>query len=398
MTPLAPDDSNSDHEWESPELQDFMEAWLIAPDKEICLNAYCQNHPNLAEEFKEYHKLQLTLLSSPPQSAQPLPSMLGEFLLIRRVAEGGMSDVFLANQKSLNRQVVIKRMKPCLDQERFQRFLHEVQIQAALQHGSIAYVIDRGETEGIPYFAMAYVDGAPLSRILDTAWRRQQELPGQSYQLAKLVEETLFDVSRNGRESHSRTDSTGSSKPVSAFSVNTSRIRHSFDYMVSFAQTMKLVAEAVQFAHDKGIIHRDLKPSNIIVDRTGHPLLIDFGLAGPPVESGARCGTKQYMAPEQWLGQSNAQSDVWALGCILYESLSLRRPFPTSSERADPMQLNDLITGVPADLCAICQKAIQREPGNRYSTAQQLADDLGRWLKGEPVRANPPSSPRRFKM
>ena len=169
-------------------------------------------------------------------------------------------------------------------------------------------------------------------------------------------------------------------------------------------------AEAVQHAHEAGIIHRDLKPSNLMVDTSEHCWVLDFGLAGylraqangeteatdsreatpgpdhspaadPPTVSGV-LGTPGYMAPEQFHGRADARTDVWGLGVILYELLTLRRPFENRQqiESTDPPQPSDLVQSLPRDLEAICLKAIRKEPARRYQAALELAQDLRHWL------------------
>ena len=185
-------------------------------------------------------------------------------------------------------------------------------------------------------------------------------------------------------------------------------------------------AEALQHAHEAGIIHRDLKPSNLMVDTAEHCWVLDFGLAGylkaqanghahdgppapeakpaidlgpepdPPTMSGV-VGTPDYMAPEQFQGRADTRTDVWGLGVILYELLTLQRAFHGRKEieSSDPPRPRDLVHGLPLDLDAICCKAIRKEPAQRYPSARALADDLRHWLKSEPVQARPAHTLRR---
>jgi serine/threonine protein kinase len=184
---------------------------------------------------------------------------------------------------------------------------------------------------------------------------------------------------------------------------------------------MANVAEAVHHSHEESILLRGLKPSNIMVDADGQCWIIDFGLSGyvngsgetqaPESNSGSDLtvnpmGTPQYMAPEQYLPDKNkidARTDVWGLGATLYELLALRRAFEGSSKSEirqkilshDPTPLNAIVRNVPADLAAICQKALRKDPSKRYPSAQAFAEDLRRWLKMEPTIARPARTPRR---
>ena len=257
-----------------------------------------------------------------------------------------------ARQVTLNRQVALKMIRAGVlaDDVELRRFQNEAEAVAQLDHPGIVPVYEVGEHQGQRYFSMKLIPGGSLADRLD------------AYK----------------------------------------------DDPRAAAALLAEVAEAVQHAHARGILHRDLKPANILLDEQGKPHVTDFGLAKKLEESieltqsGAIMGTPAYMAPEQSLGRRGAvttASDVYGLGAVLYAVLTGRAPFQGDSvvdtlqavrERPaePPSRLN---RKVPRDLEVICLKALEKEPRRRYASARELADDLNRWLNGEPVTARPVS-------
>src|SRR5262249_55206637 len=229
---------------------------------------------------------------------------------------------------------------------RVERFLREARAAANLMHPHVVAVFDSGQDGANYYIASAFVPGRTLA-------------------------EALGERGGKGR----------GVRPAAA------RVRK--------------LAEALGYAHAQGVVHRDVKPGNVMLRQDGEPLLMDFGLAARADEAekltvaGQFMGTPEYTAPEQWRGQASASSDQYGLGCLLYELLTGRTPFsgasaehylmlhtqvqPTSPRRHRPE--------VPRDLETICLKCLEKEPGRRYADCQALADDLRRWLDGEPIAA-----------
>ena len=288
----------------------------------------------------------------------PLPpchNPWGDYELLEEVGRGGMGVVYRARQKSLDRVVCTKmiltgRLAGPRDVE---RFLAEAKAMASLRHPNIVTVYEVGSYEDQYFYSMEFVPG-----------------------------ETLSDMVKNG--------------PVSA------------DQAASF---MLSVAHAIAYAHEEGVIHRDLKPSNVIVDDAMTPRVMDFGLsrgieAGGLTSTGALAGTPSYMAPELTKGDRSAgtECDIYGLGAVLYELLVARPPFQgetpldtllqvRENEPARPSLLNPRI---PRDLETICLKCLSKNPVQRYASASEVAGELGRFLRHEPILARPISPLARF--
>ena len=283
----------------------------------------------------------------------------GDYELIEELARGGMGVVFKARQISLNRVVALKIIQTgrLSSAEAVRRFQLEAEAAARLDHPNIIPIHEVGEHDGHHYFTMKLVEGGSLATA-------------------------AFHESVGGNRSPSST-----------------RLRHT-------AETVAKVARAVHYAHQHGIIHRDLKPGNIFLDARGEPLVGDFGLAklsehdSGLTAMGDIMGTPSYMSPEQAEGkakQLTTASDIWSLGAILYELLSGRPPFRGAtaietlrevSDR-DPAPPRSFDKSVDADLETICLHCLEKDPARRYLSADALAEDLERWLRGEPITARP---------
>jgi DNA-binding beta-propeller fold protein YncE len=268
--------------------------------------------------------------------------------ILGELGRGGMGVVYKARQIGLNRVVALKMILGGAHTEPavLARFQAEALAVAKLQHPNIVQIYETGQHDELPYLSLEYVDGGSLDRRLEG-----RPLPPR--EAAELV---------------------------------------------------KTLARAVDVAHQAGIIHRDLKPANVLLTSSGVPKITDFGLAKTLGEdrgqtaSGAILGTPSYMAPEQAGGKKHEITravDVYALGAILYELLTGRPPFRADTplgtlllvvgEEATPPR--EVCPAVPRELEAICLKCLQKKPAGRYATAEALADDLQKFLNGEPVSA-----------
>ena len=280
----------------------------------------------------------------------PSPMLMdfGDYELLEQIGRGGQGVVFRARQKSLNRTVALKiiGLGQWATKAHLKRFRLEAEAAARLEHPGIVPIHEVGERDGSCYFSMKFVEGGQLDEVA-----RREPMP----------------------------------------------IRRAVELIAKVART-------VHYAHEHGILHRDIKPGNILLDAKGEPHLTDFGLARL-VESESSVtqtldvlGTPSYMAPEQAVGNNAAVSsatDVYGLGAVLYQLLTGQPPFAggTTYETikllldTEPRQPRLLNPKIDRDLSTICLKCLEKDPKRRYSSALALAEDLGRWLKHEPIVA-----------
>ncbi|MBL9161766.1 MAG: serine/threonine protein kinase [Planctomycetaceae bacterium] len=383
------------------EYMSELESTGLPPDVE----RLAVEHPDLAEELRSYadslqvlHQMTTGLR---PESAQPQASAatgrakrLGDYEILREVGRGGMGVVYEARQLSLNRLVALKVLPfaAMLDERQIARFRTEAQAAAQLHHPNIVPVHAVGQERGVHYFAMQFIAGQSLEHAIDEL--RGYAMPTDptiSYSRASAA------VKVAERERDTAIDS--------AFSTRVST--HSRTYCHSVARLMLQAADAVDHAHQLGVIHRDVKPSNLLLDRSGKLWITDFGLARIQSDSGVTIsgdivGTIRYMSPEQAAGNSalvDARTDVYALGATLYELLTLRPAHVGSGrqeilrqiEAVEPASPRSLNPAVPFDLETITLRALAKARDERYPTARALAEDLRRFLNGEPTEARRPT-------
>ncbi len=394
MTPSVPPDSSR------PSLpEEVLGEYLQRLDsgEAVDREQFLARHPEWAEELRSYFAGSDEVerlgrraegdrpalpLTCPQPEAAPVGAAprtegetrrVGDYELLEPIGQGGMGVIYKARQLKLQRLVAVKMIRPdrLTSAADVLRFRSEAEAVASLDHPNIVPIYEVGEHEGQHYFSMKLVEGGSLDRV-------------------RMVE-------GGGRFQ---------------------------DQQRAVARLLALTARAVHYAHQRGILHRDLKPANILLEwpadgppaaardpQAAIPYVTDFGLAkrleGPGTvlpgvdltQQGMIIGTPDYMAPEQASGRGGVSTaaDIYSLGAILYELLTGRPPFRAETPLDTLLQVREreptppcgLNPRVDRDLETICLKCLRKEPAQRYPSAEALADDLGRWLQGKPIRARP---------
>jgi serine/threonine protein kinase len=372
--------------------------------------------------------------STRDEPALPSHSQLGDFQILREVGRGGMGVVYEARQVSLGRRVALKVLPfaAAVDPKQRQRFQIEAQAAAQLHHAHIVPVFGVGCDQGVHYYAMQFVDGHSLATVIrdlrsgagpTPAWAQPSvyvgraenqaacqspadragasRLPldslefgsGDAHCKAKPDDDATWDVSQPIDVSRSAPTVAGIVHRDRAFCRKVARLGIE-------------AADALDHAHALGVLHRDIKPANLLIDHHGAVWITDFGLArfsGDPSLTGTGdiVGTLRYMSPEQALarrGVVDQRTDVYALGATLYELLTLRPAFGGRDHQEllrqialdEPIPPRRLNSAVPRDLETIILKAMAKDPAGRYVTAQELSEDLKRFLNDLSIMGRPP--------
>jgi tetratricopeptide (TPR) repeat protein/predicted Ser/Thr protein kinase len=346
---------------DDPTLRSEIESLLAYADAELSSPAQPSKMVKLLDELSETATLvREGLVGTAARTSPALPAAIGRYRILRLLGEGGMGVVYEAEQEQPRRTVALKVIKPGLaSPELLRRFEQESQALGRLQHPGIAQIYEAGTADSgygpQPYFAMEFIRG-----------------------------ESLLEYAK-------------------AHELNT-RQR---------LEVMAKVCEAVHHAHQRGIIHRDLKPGNILVDESGQPKVLDFGVARltdsdtqatRQTDVGRLVGTLAYMSPEQVLAdplELDTRSDVYALGLVLYELLAGRLPYNIGGNlpeavrtirEEDAARLSSINRSYRGDIETIVAKALEKDKARRYASAAGLAGDIGRFLTDEPIVARPASA------
>ena len=347
-----------------------------APDRETFLAEY----PDVAEPLAEcLDGLEFLHRASAPK----MPERLGDFQLLRELGRGGMGIVYEAEQLSLHRRVAVKVLRSDgLNPTDLKRFHHEAQTAALLNHPHIVPIYAVGSTRGVHYIAMQYISGRTLADWIDNA-ECQHAVTRLAFHPGDPTDDDGDPVVKSGLVEPPR--------PVS---------KDQFHFIAGLALQ---AADALAHAHAQGIIHRDVKPANLLLDDDQHLWIADFGLARVPgqtrlTQSHALIGTLRYMSPEQVeprRGSIDHRVDLYGLGATIYELLTAQ-PLHATTERGEliaqilnhePIPPRGLNPQIPCDLETIVLKLLAKQPADRYASALDLADDLRRFIAGQPIVA-----------
>jgi serine/threonine protein kinase len=311
------------------------------------LETILRKYPQWSEQITESWDLHQQLSQCKASSRLSVPSHIGSYEILAELDRGGMGIVFQARHKELDRIVALKviRSGELADVDEISRFRREAEAAAKLVHPGIIPIYEVGQEAHLVYYTMAYVKGKSLAE-----YHGANRIP-----------------------------------PKAAASI------------------VRSLTHAIAYAHAQGIAHRDIKPSNILLDERGNPILIDFGLAkmthipSDLTNSGSALGTPAYMAPEQIQTTRSVDalvSDIYSLGGVLYYLLSGRAPFAGTTfdillqaKDREPIPPSRWNHEVDRELDAICARAMEKSPKQRYQTIADFGDDLGRWIEGRAIQA-----------
>jgi serine/threonine protein kinase len=398
------------------------------------IEEYVERYPHLATVIGQVLPALQAIRPDPSEAAAvsevsssepPVTGTLGDFRIFQEIGRGGMGIVYAAEQISLGRRVALKVLPfaAAMDAKPLKRFQNEAHAAARLHHTNIVPVYAVGCERGVHYYAMQFIDGQTIAALIRELRQRAglEAADGSAAATSALANELLsghWGPSKRsaGKEACSAEVATGpchrttpapldATAPTEPASTQPSSSRPAFFRTVAHLGVQ--AAEALEHAHSKGIIHRDIKPANLLLDASGTLWITDFGLARMVSEAGLTMtgdllGTLRYMSPEQALAKRvpvDQRTDIYSLGVTLYELLTLR-PAYDGRDRQEIMQQiafeeprppRRWNKAIPVELETIVRKAIGKNAAERYATAQELADDLRRFLDDKPIRAKKPT-------
>ena len=426
------------------------------------IEEYAAKYPDLADEIRELFPTVIELeqlkvhkvfsSGGPAASTGPVPlTQLGDFRIIREIGRGGMGVVYEAEQESLHRRVALKVLGTQMGMSSRQkaRFRREAEAAARLHHTNIVPIYGVGEDKGLQFYAMQFIEGVPLNRLI-RAWRdaaggsrtestsapplstpgsltlvgsvreileaeaiaeRGDSQAGEAPTITDAADDSstypspLLRVQLQDRSVASGTPRVMVSSPATG-NVHSADSRPPLarEHRAFWNEIVRLVIDValgLEHAHHLGILHRDVKPANLLLDLTGSIWVTDFGLAKMESQdhsitrSGEFIGTLRYVAPEQLHGKADARSDVYSLGLTLFELLTLQPAFADEPlgqimqrrTRELPRKPRAINPMIPRDLETITLKACATDPAHRYQSAAEFAADLRRFVEDRPIRA-----------
>jgi serine/threonine protein kinase/WD40 repeat protein len=392
------------------------------------LSEYADRYPDLAGEIRALFPALVQIEKLKPatdatgafeptaiSSGSTKLELLGDYRIVREVGRGGMGVVYEAEQVSLGRHVALKVLpgQAPVSPTYLERFRREAKAAARLHHTNIVPVFGVGEHDGVHYYAMQYIAGEGLDRVLHDLRRLRGRGPGApagpppaSVAAASAAASLLSGRFAAPAAPPGPADDTTPLPHREPSQGSLSADPSGSTYYRSVARIGAQVADALAYAHQQGVLHRDVKPSNLLLDAQGTVWVTDFGLAKAEgadelTQTGDIVGTVRYMAPERFDGTSLPQGDVYGVGLTLYELLTLRPAFDDGNRarliermlHEPPVPPRKLDRGIPHDLETVVLKCLARDPAGRYPTAAALAEDLRRFLGDRPIRARRTSWP-----
>jgi serine/threonine protein kinase/tetratricopeptide (TPR) repeat protein len=406
------------------ELAQALDAYLadLEAGRPVDANEVVAAHPAVADRLRAcligLHQIEQghDALSTPADAAKPGPraAQLGDYQLLREVGRGGMGVVYEAEQMSLGRRVALKVLPfaAALDPKQLQRFKTEAQAAAQLHHTNIVPVHAVGCERGVHYYAMQFIEGLTIAALIHQLRSAAGKEGAVATDIAAGHRGPLPAESTVTHDGASEPAMQPPPEPPQAAALTPTLPQQGAAFYGAAARLGVQAAEALEHAHQMGVIHRDIKPANLMVDESGRLWVADFGLArfhgaAGLTLTGDVIGTLRYASPEQLQarpGQIDQRSDVYSLGVTLYELLTLEPAFDAQDREAllvqimgaEPIPPRLRRRDVPAELETIVLKAMEKNPDDRYATAQELADDLQRFLDDAPIRARRPTLGQRL--
>jgi len=387
-------------------VQQFINAQLAGQEPD--LDEFVKDYPGLEDQIRrrisslgEIDSLFANLMdgqdddfSETIAGNELIGKRLGDFEILSLIGTGGMGAVFLARQISLDREVALKVISDVggIRSKSLERFRREAKVLAKISHSNIVPIYEVGEQGPYSYFAMGYIQGVSLDKIL-TSIRNAPPDEKASKVMQKCLKSYGCIYS----------DSLGDAEGAKRAEIDT-------DYIITVSKMVISIATALEYAHDKGILHRDIKPSNILIDTNGTAKIVDFGLAKVETQqsitiSGEFFGTPSYVSPEQVRKPETVdrRSDMYSLAATFYECLTLRPPFEGDTVDETLMRVisreavppKKYCSRLSADFNTVLLKALEKLPSERYPTASEFAAEIQRILDFKPISAKRPSITRR---